>query len=196
MLEFITLISAITLLLVSLIGYFNKREIEYVFWSIAGLAYLIIVLALVIMGLDALRLTITPLLGSIYPSFLAVGIISIAYKWWRYYFIFVILMLMLIIVATFISPILKGAVHGVLHTISGLIIVFLPLIYIYRKIVNIGFITATLGGITIGIGGLALAALMAGKPILPLDLVIMLLHPLLFLSAFLFSIGIYIVQRT
>lgn len=86
---------------------------------------------------------------------------------------------------------MKAVIHATLHSISGLIIVFLPLLYVYKKTVNYGFLTMSLGGITIGIGGLALASIIAGKPILPMELVVQLLHPLLFISGFLLSLGIY-----
>ncbi len=54
------------------------------------------------------------------------------------------------------------------------------------------YLLFTLGGLVIGIGGLALASITAGAPLLPLELVILLLHPLLFISVILISIGIFI----
>jgi len=189
MMEFITLVSSLALVGVSLYGYRNKREIPYAFWAVSGLAFLIISVALVVLGLNALQLPVTPYLGSIYPAFMALGLIALRSDFWKYYLAFIVLMLLLFGLAS------SNVFQIGLHSISGLVIVFLPIVYLVKKQTNTAILLFTLGGFTIAIGGMALAAITAGKPILPLGLVIQLLHPLLFVSAFLLALGIYAVNN-
>jgi len=192
MLEYVTLLSSILLLIVILYGLYKNGVIIYYSWLISAIAFLILSVALVTLGLDALSLPVTPYLGSIYPSFLALGIIMIRYKkGWLYYLGFILLMLILMAIGSAAYPAIKTTSQIVLHSISGLIIVFLPLYYVVRKKTPSPFIITSLGGITIGIGGLALASIIAGKPLLPIDLVVQILHPILALSALLIAIGIY-----
>jgi hypothetical protein len=126
---------------------------------------------------------------------MALGVIAIKYKEWRYYLAFIFLMLILIAIGNIQASMLKTMSQVSLHTISGLIIIVLPVIYTIKKYVPAGFLILALGGITIGIGGMALASIAAGKPILPLELVIRLLHPILYTSAFLLALGIYLYLR-
>lgn len=124
--EFVTLLSALTLLIVSLLKYYRTKEISYVMWVIAGISFLMIAAALSALKLDALSLPITPYVGALYPAFMAAGILGT--KYWRQYvaFIFIMLLLMLVGSATY-KPLFTGA-EVVLHSISGLIVTFLPLI--------------------------------------------------------------------
>lgn len=97
MMEYITLLSSIVLFVVSIYGYGKEKGVVYIFWIVSSLSYLALSIALVIMGLDALSLAIAPFLGSIYPSFLAIGIIVVGSRYWKHYFGFVIVMLILLI---------------------------------------------------------------------------------------------------
>ena len=81
--------------------------------------------------------------------------------------------------------------HGVLHSVSGLVIVAVPLYYYIRRASNAWSLVVSLGGITISIGGLALAAIAMGREILPLETVVYILHPVLFLSALMLAVGFY-----
>ncbi len=159
-------------------------------WVIAGISFLMIAAALSALKLDALSLPITPYVGALYPAFMAAGILGT--KYWRQYvaFIFVMLLLMLVGSTTY-KPLFTGA-EVVLHSISGLIVTFLPLIMAAQRKAPAATSLIGLGGLLISIGGLALATLMVKRPLLPLETVIFLLHPLLFLSAFVMSAGIYL----
>jgi len=192
--ELLTFLSSLLLLSISLYRYFKRKEISYAMWSIAALAFLIISAALALLKLDALSLPITPYIGALYPAFMAAGILGKDH--WREYVIFIILMLFLMAMGQlFYKPVFTGA-EVALHSISGLIIIFLPLIMVVRKRAPPAASLIGLGGLLISIGGLALAALMTQKPILPIETVIFLLHPLLFLSAFLIAAGIYLYGRS
>jgi len=196
MLEWVTLISGLVFFLIALYGYNEKKSLEYIIWSISGLTFLIIAIALVAMSLDALSLPYTVYLGSIYPSFLALGLLYKKEGYWKYYLYFIILMIILIAAGQVALPQLKVGAQVALHAISGLIIVFLPIIEVLvRKEWHAYYLLFSLGGIVIGIGGLALASIVAGAPILPFELVVMLLHPLLFISAFLIALGIYLITQ-
>jgi hypothetical protein len=195
MLEFITLLSSLILIGISLDSYRSKEvayRVSYVFWAVSGLAFLIISIALIVLGLNALQLPVTPYLGSIYPAFMALGLVAYRSRYWKHYLAFVILMLILIPAG---SAFAVNVFQVGLHSISGLIIILLPVVYFVRKQANAGILLFTVGGFTIAVGGMALAAISAGKPILPLELVVQLLHPLLFISAFLLASGIYTVKN-
>jgi hypothetical protein len=186
MMEYITFLSSLVLIGASMAGYRRKSELPYVFWIISGLAFLVISAALIAMGLDALKLSVTPYLGSIYPAFMALGLIALRYRW-RYYLAFIVLMLLLFALTS------SNVFRIGLHSVSGIVVVLLPLLYLARKQAGPNILPFTFGGITISVGGVALASITAGRPILPLDLVIQLLHPLLFISAFLLALGVYLV---
>ena len=185
--EWVTVISAFALLGVSAMLYSRARHVAAILWAISSLCFLIITIALATMGLDALQLSATPYLGSLYPGLLATGIIASRSEYWKHYLAFVVLMLILIAVGGELARIPRVLVHS----ISGLIIVFLPLILAARKQVSATAIVVSVGGLLISVGGLALATLMAGKPLLPFETVVFLLHPLLFLSAFVMAAGPY-----
>ncbi len=131
--EYVTLISSLIYLIVTINGYYRKRELEYLSFLISSIAFFVISIALVIMGLDALALPYTVYLGSIYPSFLALGLLIHKKTEWKYYLYFIILMLVLIAIGQVALPALKTGAQVTLHTISGLIIVFLPLIEVLSK---------------------------------------------------------------
>ena len=196
MLEYITLLSGIIYFLVSIYGYSIEKNLKEIFYIISSLAFLIISVGLVAMGLDALELPFTIYLGTIYPTFLALGIL---YKmeddrYWKYFLYFVVFALVLIAIGKSANVAALSVGFQVLaHTIAGLIIVFLPLyMVLVKKTWDSSYLLFTIGGIVIGIGGLALASVVASKPILPWDLVVLLLHPLLFISAFLIALGVYL----
>jgi len=191
--EFLTLLSSLLLLAVSLYKYSKSKEVSYAMWSIAALAFLIIAVALALLKLEALSLPIAPYVGALYPAFMAAGVLGKGY--WRNYVIFIVVMIILMLVGQLsYKPIFTGA-EVILHSISGLIITFLPFIMIARGKAPLTAGLIGLGGLLISVGGLALAALVTQRPLLPLETVIFLLHPLLFLSAFLMAAGIYSCKR-
>lgn len=190
--EFVTLLSALILLFVSSVKYQRTREVSYAMFTIASISFLVIAAALVFLKLEALSLAITPYVGAIYPAFMAAGVLGKDH--WRKYVAFTLLMLALMIAGSYYRPLFVGA-EVLLHSLSGLIITFLPLIMIAkgRAPATAGLIG--LGGLLISVGGLALATLLMQRPLLPIETVIFLLHPLLFLSALLMSAGIYACKR-
>ncbi|MGQ4891814.1 MAG: hypothetical protein ACP6IP_04905 [Candidatus Njordarchaeia archaeon] len=198
MLEWITVISGLAYLGVSIWGYTKKKSVDYISWVVSSLGFFIIAVALAILALDALALPITIYLGSIYPSFLAIGLLvrrEPEGEIWKYYLYFTVFMLILMAIGQATNTALKLIALVTLHSISGLIIVFMPILQFFSKKWDVSYLMFSIGGIVIGIGGLALATIQAGAPMLPFDLVVALLHPLLFISAFLIALGVYLVME-
>jgi len=191
--ELLTLLSSLLLLSISLYKYLKSKEISYAMWSIAALSFLIIAAALALLKLDALSLPITPYVGALYPAFMAAGVLGKDH--WRKYVIFILLMLLLMVIGQLSYKLIFTGAEVILHSVSGLIITFLPFIIVARRRAPPTESLIGLGGLLISIGGLALTTLLAQKPLLPMETVIFLLHPLLFLSAFLMAAGIYLCRR-
>ncbi|MEB3860438.1 MAG: hypothetical protein LRS43_04435 [Desulfurococcales archaeon] len=189
--EWVTLASSLALLYVAIASYKWSREASAL-WVIAGLGFLFVSAGLAISGLEALENPLTPFIGALYPGFLASGIIAANTGYWRPYVAFVIAMLALMSIgkASGVEA-LMGASEGILHSVSGLVIIFMPLYYVYKKISPSISVLVSVGGLLISIGGVALASIAAGSPLLPPDLVISILHPVLFLSALTISLGLY-----
>jgi hypothetical protein len=191
--ELLTLLSSLLLLSISIYKYLKSKEISYAMWSIAALSFLIIAAALALLKLDALSLPITPYVGALYPAFMAAGVLGKDH--WRKYVIFILLMLLLMVIGQLSYKLIFTGAEVILHSVSGLIITFLPFIMVAMRRAPPTESLIGLGGLLISIGGLALATLLAQKPLLPMETVIFLLHPLLFLSAFLMAAGIYLCRR-
>ena len=175
--EYVTLASAAALVASGLIVYYRYDRLAGGLWLVGSSAFLLVSLALVVMGIDALGLEVTPLLGSVYPAFIAAAVAS-ARGYGLHYSGFAVAMLALIAlgITTGVDA-LKGASHGVLHSASGLVIVLAPIYYYLKGLAGRAALLVSLGGVVISIGGLALAAIAMGREILPLDLVIFILHP-------------------
>ena len=191
--ELLTLLSSLLLLSVSLYKYLKSKEISYAMWSIVALSFLIIAAALTLLKLEALSLPITPYVGALYPAFMAAGVVGEDY--WRKYVAFIALMLLLMVIGQLSYKLIFTGAEVILHSISGLIITFLPFVMVARKRAPPTASLIGLGGLLISIGGLSLATLLVQRPLLPIETVLFLLHPLLFLSAFLMAAGIYSCRR-
>ncbi|QOJ79723.1 hypothetical protein IG193_00745 [Infirmifilum lucidum] len=61
------------------------------------------------------------------------------------------------------------------HSVAGLILLVLPIYAVARKAAPPYFALVSVGALLIGIGGVALATIAAGRPLLPLDLVLTIL---------------------
>ena len=83
-------------------------------------------------------------------------------------------------------------IYPVFHSIAGLTIFFVPIMMVKNDVMGKGFYGVTVGGTLIGLGGIALAFLTAGKQLLFFspEFVLMILAPLLFLTAFSYMWGL------
>ena len=83
-------------------------------------------------------------------------------------------------------------VYPLFHATAGLTIFFIPILTVKNGTTPGSFINVTIDGTLIGLGGIALAFLTAGKQLLffSQDFVLMILAPLLFLTALFFALGL------
>jgi len=83
-------------------------------------------------------------------------------------------------------------IYPIFHAIAGLTIFFIPIMVVKSGTMGKSFYWVTVGGTLIGLGGIALAFLTAGKQLLFFsgDFVLMILAPLLFLTAFAYMWGL------
>ncbi|MBT3631767.1 MAG: hypothetical protein HOD43_02005 [Candidatus Marinimicrobia bacterium] len=83
-------------------------------------------------------------------------------------------------------------IYPVFHSIAGLTIFLVPIMMVKNDVMGKGFYGVTVGGTLIGLGGIALAFLTAGKQLLFFspEFVLMILAPLLFLTAFSYMWGL------
>ncbi len=184
----ITLIISILAIFYFIYTYYKTRKLYSIFLSIGFIALLVLIAALLSIGVDALGLSITPILGALLPLFISLAIMYLIIpRIWLYYFIFVIIGIILIVITKTSIP--------VIHSIAGLIIIIFPIYGVIKKLYSWKIILVTIGGILIGIGGLALAALAMERPILPLETVLVLLPLILLLMSLLFFLGFYFITK-
>ncbi len=83
-------------------------------------------------------------------------------------------------------------IYPAFHSIAGLTIFFIPILTVKNDLMSKCFYWVTLGGTLIGLGGIALAFLTAGRQLLFFspEFVLMILAPLLFLTAFSYMWGL------
>ena len=87
---------------------------------------------------------------------------------------------------------LSKVVYPLFHAIAGLTIFFVPIIAVKSGKAKSALINVTIGGTLIGLGGIALGFLTVGKQLLFFsgEFVLMILAPLLFLTALFFALGL------
>jgi hypothetical protein len=189
--EWVTLASSLALIYVALMSYRWSR-VSSTLWVVAGIGFLFVSAGLALWGLDALENPLTPFVGALYPGFMAAGIVAANTRYWRHFVAFVLAMLGLMLAGKAGgSEALMGASEGILHSASGLTIIAVPLYYVYKRLSPPAGVLVSIGGLLISVGGVALASIAAGSPILPPDLVISILHPVLFSSAIIMALGLY-----
>jgi hypothetical protein len=144
-------------------------------WGILASPYVLTVATLIPLGISM------GLMNQFRPKY------KKAYSW------FALVGLLAIGATSILGHSLKSVAVPLFHGVAGLIIFGLP---IYKcaveKDAKKGFGMVGIGGALIGIGGIALAFLVAGKPLLGIfteDFIFMILAPLLFLMTLAFTFG-------
>jgi FtsH-binding integral membrane protein len=144
-------------------------------WGILASPYVLTVATLIPLGISM------GLMNQFRPKY------KKAYSW------FALVGLLTIGATSILGHSLKSVAVPLFHGVAGLIIFGLP---IYKcaveKDAKKGFGMVGIGGALIGIGGIALAFLVAGKPLLGIfteDFIFMILAPLLFLMTLAFTFG-------
>lgn len=160
-------------------------------WAISFLILCVVAAAVALYGLGFLSQPFVNPVSSLIPGFLAAGLL---WAWKRrvgsYYLPYTISAFVVLLAASLITSVPPVLFAIFIHIPSGLVIFLLPLYAVFTRKAKWSGIMVGLGGLLIGIGGLALAALTAGVPILPADVVINLLAPIFFAMTLLFALGI------
>ncbi len=144
-------------------------------WDILASPYVLTVATLIPLGISmGLMNQFRPKYKKVYSWFALVGFLAIA-------------------VTSIGGMSLKSVAVPVFHGVAGLIIFGLPLYKcaVEKNAVK-GFGLVGIGGALIGIGGMALAFMLAGKPLFGIftaDFIFMILAPLLFLMTLAFTFG-------
>lgn len=163
------------------------RDLFDIFFAVGLLVLGILAVFLATMGYKALELPAAPILGALVPLLTSLAVLYVAFpNLWRYYAIFVAVGVVAIAVA-------RPAVM-VFHPVAGLVLLILPIYAVWKKISPPLFILVSIGALLIGIGGVALATIVAGRPLLPPDLVLSIL-PAVLLGTAVFLAGGAILGR-
>ena len=144
-------------------------------WGILASPYVLTVATLIPLGISmGLMNQFRPKYKKAYSWFALLGLLAIAYT-------------------SISGHALKSVAVPVFHGVAGLIIFGLPLYKCaVEKNAPKGFGLVGIGGALIGIGGIALAFLVAGKPLLGIfteDFIFTIMAPLLFLMTLAFTFG-------
>ncbi len=180
-----------------LLFFFKKNKEEKcscnLYFILSFLVLLVAGVLLIIFGWGALGNNFVAVVAGIIPFGLATGLIAKHYKknegW---YGILMLIGLILIAVTRYGGMVKLGKiVYPIFHAIAGLTIFFIPIFLRLKEKVNCYYLFITVGGTLIGLGGIALAFLKAGKQLLffSQSFVLMILAPLLFLTALSYAIG-------
>jgi hypothetical protein len=147
-------------------------------------------LLLIFFGWDILASPLVLTVATLIPLGISMGLMNqFQPKYKKIYSWFALVGLLAIAVTSIGGMDLKRLAVPLFHGIAGLIIFGLPFL---QKDVAKGFWLVGVGGALIGIGGIALAFLVAGRPLLGIftqEFIHMILAPLLFLMTLAFTYG-------
>jgi len=199
-----TIIDRIVLLLTGLTAiyilyYFFKRyqkeKALYDVYYMLGFGVLLVSgLLLIFFGWDILASPYVLTVATLIPLGISIGLMNqFRPKYKKAYSWFALVGFLAIAITSIGGMSLKSIAVPVFHGVAGLIIFGLP---IYKcaveKNATKGFGLVGIGGALIGIGGMALAFMLAGKPLFGIfteDFILMILAPLLFLMTLAFTFG-------
>ncbi len=135
-----------------------------------------------IFGFSILENNYIPVISSIIPFSFAYTLFNIYFKELSFYFLmFLIVGFISVIVSRFFkNNLIKTIILAFFHTVSGILIVLIPVLLFLTKKAPPKIIFISIGGSLIGIGGILLFFIKAGKPILSKKIVYRILSPLLF----------------
>jgi len=189
------------LIAIYLIFYFVKKQrhpetasSSNIYYILSFAVLLISGLLLIIFGWNALKNDLVAIVAGLIPFGLASGLVAKFFpKLEKGYVGLLAIGLVLIAITRLGDMVILGKVlYPIFHSIAGLTIFFLPLIAVKNGRAKGSFAYVTLGGTLIGLGGIALAFLSAERQLFFFseDFVLMILAPLLFLTALFFGLGL------
>lgn len=171
-----------------------KAGIWNYYYVVSFAVLLVAGLLLIFFGWGALSNNFVAVVAGLIPFSLATGLVVRYYPdLGKGYLWLMILGLVLIALTRYGGMEAFGKViYPVFHAIAGLTIFFIPILTVKTGKTATAFINVTIGGTLIGLGGIALAFLSVDKQLLffSQDFVLMILAPLLFLTALFFGLGL------
>jgi hypothetical protein len=160
--------------------------------SIAFGVLLVACLLLLILGYEALDSALVTIVSTLIPLALSFGLVWQAQLAWSMaYLAFTALGFAAVVVTRSLArpAWLPTATLALVHGISGLVIVLLPLFSVIQGKAQPAFALVSLGGALIGLGGLLLAFMKAGRPVLPRQTILRILPGLLLAMNACFALG-------
>lgn len=174
---------------------YQKEKALYDVYYMLGFGVLLVSgLLLIFFGWDILASPYVLTVATLIPLGISMGLMNqFRPKFKKAYSWFALVGLLTIAVTSIGGMALKSIAVPVFHGVAGLIIFGLPIYKcVVEKNATKGFGMVGIGGALIGIGGMALAFMLAGKPLFGIfteDFILMILAPLLFLMALAFTFG-------
>lgn len=172
----------------------KKGEIQNAIWATAAFALLLILSTLLLNGFAGLELHYVPVAGMFVAGLFASGMLSASYGrrlgviYAVYVLLLVISYLLLKAMGSFYLPALLAV-----HVPSGLIVVLVPALAAIRGLRALWL--TSIGGALISIAGMSLAALAFGRPMIPADLLLSLVAPIVLLSTILMTSGLMLTKK-
>jgi hypothetical protein len=174
---------------------YQKEKAMYDVYYMLGFTVLLVSgLLLIFFGWDILASPYVLTVATLIPLGISMGLMNqFRPNYKKYYSWFSLVGLLSIAVTSIGGMSLKSVAVPVFHGVAGLIIFGLPLYKCFaEKNATKGFGLVGIGGALIGIGGMALAFMIAGKPLFGIfttDFIFTILAPLLFLMTLAFAFG-------
>jgi len=178
------------------------KHVANIYYMISFAVLLVSGLLLIFMGWNILGLLgngsgesrLVAVVATIIPFSMATGLVAKFYpEKEKIYLSTMLLGIVLIAISRFTDMgTFAKIIYPVFHSIAGLTIFFIPIMVVKNGLMSKCFYWVTVGGTLIGLGGIALAFITAGKQLLFFspEFVLMILAPLLFLTAFSYMWGL------
>ncbi len=158
-----------------------------------GFGVLVIASILIfIFGIQILENNYIPVVSSIIPFSFAYTLFNVYMdKYSKYFLAFLVIGFFIVAISRFSKgKIIKTLTLSFFHAISGILIVFIPILLFLGGKAEGKIVFISIGGTIIGVGGILLSFIRAGKPIIPEKLVYKVLTPLLFFVVLFLVLGI------
>ncbi len=193
----VALLGAIFLLL----DYLKNKKIYHLLWAISFIVLFLAGLLIVLVDWTILFEPIIPVITTLIPAFLAVGLLYALYAekpFGLYFLLYSVILIAIQFLARYGIAGLSGYASITLmavHIPSGLIIVLIPLLAAAKKETEMASIFFSLGGISISMGGVLLAFAATSSPIMTLDQIVAVLPILLLIVGLFFFLGVFMPTR-
>ncbi|MHA1246373.1 MAG: hypothetical protein ACTSPE_03540 [Candidatus Thorarchaeota archaeon] len=192
----LTGIVALVMAIFLFLDYTKNKRIYHLSWAISFVVLFLAGLLIVLFDFAILGNPLVPVVATVIPVGLAVGLLHAVWgdrTYGTYYAIYAAIMIVVQAATRLVAGLEAGATPTLLalHIPSGLIVVIVPLITALKKETEFTSIFFSLGGIFISLGGMLLAFLKFDSPILSADQIFAVLPLLLLIVGVLYFLGIF-----